>query len=226
MGQIAVAVVWTRGPGHYAESDVDKIKAMVLRHCGDWGVEFLCYTDQGYAPEGWLHIDLNMYPHAMREGWWGKMQLFDSMFRGNRSVVYFDLDTVIVGDITPLFQYAEDNYFGICDNFTKQVNPDYPCDFGSCVMTINKGFGDEIFYAWSKLYEDMKKRAGIYGDQKVIQIMHPEAATLNGHMPKGFFVGRRDFKETLQPGNAVMVFAGKYKPSNSLLPWVKEHWYA
>lgn len=224
MGQIAVAVVWTRGPANYTADDVKKIRSMVLRNSGDWDVEFLCYTDQGAAPEGWQLIDLNRYPHAMRDGWWGKMQLFDSMFRGPRSVVYFDLDTVIVGDITPLFQFAEANYFGVCHNFTREINPSYPCKFGSCVMTINKGFGDEIFYAWSKLYVEMRERAGIYGDQKVIEIMHPDAVTLQGHMPHNFFVGRRDFKETLEPGNAVMIFAGKYKPSKSLLPWVKEHW--
>lgn len=225
MGKINIAVVWTHGPRDYEADYVRKIRSMVLRHCGDWEVDFLCYTDRGYAPPGWILIDLNVYPQPMREGWWGKMQLFDTMFRGPENVVYFDLDTVIVGDITPLFKYAEENYFGICSNFTREVSPDYPCKFGSCVMTFHKSFGDNEFYVWSRIYMDMKQRAGKYGDQKVIETMVPDAGILNDHMPKDFFVGRRDFKETLDPSNAVMIFAGKHKPANSLLPWVKEHWY-
>lgn len=224
MGKITIVTVWT-GVLKYQASDVEKIRNMVLRNCGTyWEPDFVCYTDQPEVPHGWRKVDLTIYPYEMREGWWGKMQVFDTVTRGMYPAVYFDLDTVIVGDITPLFQFAHENYFGICENFTRRAKPDYPCKFGSCVMTFHPDFGGSEFYVWSKVFDDFKRRAGVYGDQFAIQEMIPDAMILQGHMPKGFFVGRRDFKETLDPANAVMIFAGKYKPGNSLLPWVKEHW--
>ena len=225
MGKVTVATVWTRGPAGYTQDDVAKIRSMVLRNCGDWEVDFLCYTDRPKdLPEGWAYVDLNVYPVPMREGWWGKMIIFDTMFRGPNNVVYFDLDTVIVGDITPLFYQAEKHFFSICKNFTRMVKPDYPCLFGSCVMTINRKFGDSEFYVWNRIHGDLRERAGKYGDQFAIQELIPDAGILQDDLPANFFVGRRDFQERLQPGNAVMVFAGKYKPGNSRLPWVKEHW--
>lgn len=224
MGKVTITTVWT-GNDQYKISDVKKIRNMVLRNCGvDWEPHFVCYTDQPDVPHGWRKVDLTIYPYEMRHGWWGKMQVFDPLSRGPYPTVYFDLDTVIVGDITPLFEFAANNYFGICENFTKQVVPSYACKFGSCVMTFHPDFGASEFYVWSKIYEHSKRRAGRFGDQWVIQELIPDAMTLQGHLPRGFFVGRRDFKETLEPSNAVMIFAGKRKPSNSLLPWVKEHW--
>ena len=223
MGKVTVVTVWT-GILEYQSRHVARIRNMVLRNCGTWDVDFVCYTDQPEVPHGWRKVDLTIYPYEMREKWWGKMQVFDTVSRGIYPAVYFDLDTVIVGDITPLFEFAANNYFGICANFTKEVKPDYPCKFGSCVMTFHPDFGAEAFYVWSRIYPHMKKDAGIYGDQRAIQDLVPDAGILQGHMPPHFFVGRRQFKETLEPGNAVMIFAGKYKPHNSRLPWVKEHW--
>ena len=223
MGKVTVATVWT-GNDKYKMSDVEKIRNMVLRNCGIWEVIFLCYTDQPEVPEGWMKVDLSYYPPSMIQGWWGKMQLFDTERRGMYPTVYFDLDTVIVGSIVPLFQYAHEHYFGICSNFTREVKPDYPCKFGSCVMTFHPEFGDEPYYVWTRLYGKLMQDAGQYGDQFVIQMMCPDAGILQGHMPRGFFVGRRNFKETLDPENAVMIFAGKHKPAQSRFSWVKEHW--
>lgn len=217
MGKVNVFCV--RMGTFYGPEYVERLRNMVLRHSKGWDVSFWCITDQTDTPEGW-HTVKPMGPHSER--WWAKMELFNTELRGDRQSVYFDLDTVIVGDLGPLFSLKLD--FGICANFTRAVQPDYPCAYGSCVMTLGPGWGDGLWSVWQHKWQTMVNQAGVYGDQWAIGKFYPMARLLQDALKPSYFVGRRAFTDKLPPGAAIMVFAGKVKPHTSKLPWVKEHW--
>jgi hypothetical protein len=214
---VAVACVWV-GTGYGVEY-VQRLRNMVRRHLR-LEHRFICLTDK---PETHIDgVDFVDIRHHKWPGWWSKMALFDPALRGMSNCVYFDLDTVIVGDITPLFDCRD---FAICENFTRAAgHPTYPCSYGSCVMYLPLGFGRRIFQRFEADADALMARHAQYGDQRLIEEYYPFATRLQRVMPRGFFVGRREFSDGVPPDASVMVFAGPVKPHNTAHPWVQEHW--
>lgn len=87
---ITVACVLKSG-GDFKPVDVERLRANVAQHILT-EFKFVCLTDIGYAEEETLPLLHNL------PGWWSKMELF----RLQGPVLYFDLDTVIVGNIDKL----------------------------------------------------------------------------------------------------------------------------
>lgn len=91
---ITVACVLRSG-GDYDPSWVYALHRGVSRHLQDF--EFLCLTDTPVAVP-WVPL-----LHGWR-GWWSKAELFrPGLFQG--PVLYFDLDTLIVGELEELASY-------------------------------------------------------------------------------------------------------------------------
>lgn len=222
MGAINVAAVWTGDA--YDSEYVSKLHNMVVENGKGWNIRFLLYTDRPQEvpdPHNWVIIPIE----KPFRSWWDKMQVFNPEPRGHRPTVYFDLDTVIVGNLRPLFNLAVHNLFGICANFTKRSGQfQYPCGYGSCCMTIAPEWGNGLYLTFNEKPDYIIGQAGRYGDQWAIEQFYPQGKLLQDELPTGFFVGRREFTETLPPNAAVMVFAGRHKPHNTDLPWIKEHW--
>ena len=131
----------------YGPEYVNRLAAMVERHTTIQHY-FLCLTDDptglecAHAPIG---TDL--------PGWWSKLQLFnpESALQAHR-VFFLDLDTIIVGNIDLLLAY--DGPFAILKDFYR------PSTFGSAIMSIAPGFGQEI---WTKFTPSVMQ--GYAGDQ-------------------------------------------------------------
>lgn len=87
-----------RSGGIYTPEWVYALKRGIGRHLS--GAQFRCLTDApGISPPTW-RVPLE---HHWR-GWWSKMELFrPRLFPG--PVLYVDLDTLPVGDLTPLTTY-------------------------------------------------------------------------------------------------------------------------
>lgn len=200
----------------YGPEYVERLRNMVARHL-PLEHRVVCLTDQPERIEGVECIEVHGLPR-----WWAKMALFGPEIRGNDRTLFFDLDTVIVGDLTPLAEW--DGTFGICANFTwLSGHPDWPCRYGSCVMSLAPGFGDHIWRAfWAERERWMAECPR--GDQQAIEQIYPHATLLQDVMPEGYFVGRREFTERKPDGAAVMVFAGRAKPHNTPYQWLKEAW--
>lgn len=119
-----------RSGGHYAADYVERIKADLEKHSP--GVRLVCLSD--------CDVPCKRIPLIHNwPGWWSKIELFrPRLFRGH--VLYLDLDTVIVGDIAPLFR----------DRFT--ALPDF--------YRPNEGIGSGVM-AWrggmSHLYAEFAK---------------------------------------------------------------------
>lgn len=200
-----ITVTCLRTGTKYGPEYVTRLRSMVKRHL-PIPHEFVVFGDQPDA-------DIR----TKRTSWWGKLDILRSDIRPAGRVLYFDLDTVIVGDLTPLAELDCD--FGICANFTRAVNDGYACRYGSCVMTIAHGV--DIVPSPQTLADD---RSGIYGDQWAIEQAAPDATLLQDALPPGYFVGRRDFTDTVPDDAAVMIFAGRVKPHNTIHRWVGENW--
>lgn len=104
--------------------------------------------------------------------WWGKIELFNPNHPviGHQDILYFDLDTVIVGDIKPLMQF---NQFIMLRDFLK------PHSFGSGVMFIPVAIKKQVWDAFMQSPQaimDECTTAEKWGDQGFISsVTEPKA---------------------------------------------------
>ena len=219
---INVACVWVGDK--YPIEYVTRLRSMVARHL-PLRHRFVCYTDRvidcAAARIPYVNVGRVGGPWP---GWWSKMALFHPLPRGGHRTIYFDLDTVIIGDISPLAEMAIT--FGICANFTKRsAVPNYQCNYGSCVMVMAPMFGREVFDGFSdNVSRFMKSTDHKYGDQWAIEQLHPDATLLQDVVPPGFFIGYRDITPTKPVGASVVVFAGSHKPTSYPYDWIDKEW--
>jgi hypothetical protein len=213
-----LTVACVRTGTKYGPEYVWRLQKMVSRHLTE-PHQFICFTDDPAALRGIQTIDIG----RASPGWFGKMELFAHQAKNPLRMLYFDLDTVIAGSLKPLSLF--DSEFGICGNFSRAAgNTEWPCRYGSCVMAMAPGFGGHIAEAWRLKAGRLMQKAGRYGDQMVIEWLHPAATTLQDAMPRGFFLGYRDITSERPAGCAVVVFAGNSKPHNCDEQWIKNEW--
>jgi hypothetical protein len=210
-GVITVACV--RVGTKYGPEYVDRLESMAARHLASH--RFVCLTDQPDTPGETIDVSA-----CGLDGWWAKMCLFDRRLIPGR-VLFFDLDTVILNDLTPLAEWG--GAFGICESFTRRAgNLNWPCRYGSCVMSIGPGFGQDIWERFDRDRDAIMRRC-TRGDQQAIEALHPTATLLQDELPEGFFMGYRDLTDT-KPDASVIVFGGRRKPGNSPYQWVTDAW--
>ena len=93
---ITVACVWwgTKFPIDY----VINLKASIERNT-TVDHKFICFSDKDVP-----NIETRILKKGY-DGWWNKLQLFDCSHGLSERVIYFDLDTLITGDLDWLFNY-------------------------------------------------------------------------------------------------------------------------
>lgn len=209
-------VACVRSGTKYKTEYVYKLKSMVERHL-TVPFRFVCLTDRPEELSGIETVTIRGLP-----GWWAKLYLFNSSWRDSR-VLYFDLDTVICGNIDTLSHLYYS--FCICRNFTQLAgHKSWPCKYGSCCMVIQPDWGEFIWKDFHGKVNEYMAKYDAFGDQKLIEDLAPNAIYLQDVTPNGFFVGYRDFTETKPRGASVLVFAGTKKPHNTKLNWIKQEW--
>ena len=103
--------------GVYKPAHVEHLRLSVDLFAQKWKrtreFKFACLTDDASLLDAIPRIEfdgrllgaiplLNNWP-----GWWSKLELFRAFPQGEH-VLYFDLDTEIVGDLTPIFERVMD----------------------------------------------------------------------------------------------------------------------
>jgi len=217
---LVVAVVWTGTK--YGPEYVQRLFNMVERHL-PLPFDRACITDH---PTRMLPLGVErVEAPAGLPGWWAKMMLYEPTWRAGRRVIYLDLDTVIIGDLTPLAQVEAD--FAITSNFARIAsNGAYPCRYGSCTQVI----GPKLRRVWERFEERRSyymTQAGHYGDQKAVELLCPDLPLLQDLTPPGFFIDRRTLvknRTAPPPGAAIIVFAGPLKPHNAAIDWITKAW--
>lgn len=181
------------------------------------GLRFVCLTDIA----GRVATDLTAPLEHNWPGWWSKMELF-RVFPG--PTLYFDLDTVLCGDLLPLAQVVEQ--LGTAEFLMlRDLNARRPDHWTSGVMGWN---GD-----WGWMYDRFRLQASASmvryrGDQEFIgaQLQETGAAVspIQDHAKVASWKWR--CRETAPPpGTEIVCFHGKPRPHEQAdVPWMKEHW--
>lgn len=220
-----ITVVCVRTGEKYGIEYVAALRDMVSKHLPRRH-RFVCLTDQPERIGGVSFLSIGGYG---LEGWFAKMLVFNRAFVGDGKILYIDLDMVIAGSLEPLADLNID--FGICKNFTrirqeKEGNVTWPCLFGSCVMLLGAGFGQHVWDEFKRDRLGYIERAGNKGDQQIIQWINPSSLYLQLILPPGYLLHYKDFTDTPDDSAAILVFAGKSKPANCQIEWIRNHWPA
>lgn len=194
----------------YGPEYVNRLASMVERHTTRPHL-FVCLTDN---PAGITCPTAPIGTDAPT--WWGNLILFKPhpVVAGHR-VLYVDLDTVIVGNIDPLLDYA--GPFAILRDFYR------PWGYCGALKGMAPGVAPFAWEAFSKTPQTMMQQ--FYSDQEYLERMMPNADRwqdvcpgVNGSYKADHLAnGPRDF--------AVIHFHGRPKPADCD-GWVKEAWRA
>lgn len=226
----------------YGPDHVNRLRNMVERHLA-MDHEFVCVTDD---PEG-IDPDIRIVP-IWRDryglgGCYRRLEAF-SLERGlqiGRRFVWFDLDCVIVGDITPLLDRPEPFV---------AWRPQYgPTPYCGSMMMMDAGAREQVWRDFNPGSSPLegKKRGYVGTDQAWVSVRIPGEAVWTpedgiynffGHLlPKSRLPGRaarRGYKLNGRPYGSlpddarIVFFTGPRDPSQptiqALSPWIVEHW--
>lgn len=106
---LTVTCVFVQGPYPYTPDYVIRLERMVRKFL-PLPFRFVCFTDRPDLFRGISQIETIRIPHVLPGckdaiGYWNKLQLFNPAHGLTGRVLFFDLDVLIVGDLTPIAQY-------------------------------------------------------------------------------------------------------------------------
>jgi hypothetical protein len=201
-----------RSGGDYGPEDVRKLRDAVARHMS-LPHRFACLSDVDVPCE---RIPLlHNWP-----GWWSKIELFLQ----DGPALYFDLDTVIVGNIDRLADLPHD--FAMIDLRTADQS-----GIGqSGVMWMRK----PPYVVYERFSKDPEKfmryhekaKAGTYvGDQAFINdTLGKGVAKITRDLPDMVRSYKLHCRAGVPHGTSVVCFHGQPRPKHVTAPWVRESW--
>lgn len=220
MAAHGLTVACVRTGTKYGNQYVERLRNGVARHLHR-PYRFVCLTDQ---PERIAQVEYEPIGDLQLPGWWAKMYLFAHNWRYGQRVIFLDLDMVICSDIGKLAEVTEP--FAICDNFTRRAGGHWPCRYSSACMVFNPELDSGV---WERFEQNrrgyIKGPYEKYGDQRIIELLYPNAALLQPKVGEHFFLHYRWLTRNRPANVAVVVFAGRNKPDNTAIDWVKREWY-
>jgi hypothetical protein len=198
---------------------VNKLYTSISRNYPDL-FKFVCFTDD---PKG-LHMGVR--PIATPDnvkGWWNKLYMFKAgHFKPGSKIVYFDLDTLITGELDFLSPFSgaggEEVQFAILDDFLKKDT------YGPGMMMWTEGVWREIWenYDLAGYPTDMK-----LGDLTWINKLFNDAGykpqLLQELYPGKICSYKKHARLAIPPDVSVVCFHGLPRPHEAL-GWAKEHW--
>lgn len=170
------------------------------------GEEYVRHLMTGVAK----HFEGNAKVHIVREGpasWWAKLSLFEpGRFPAGERVVYFDLDTIITGDLSDLFNY--DGPFMALRDWWQ------PGQLNSSVMSWTAGECDHIWTNWVKAGRPTDDPRG---DQAWITSQMPGAVKLQDILPGQFVSFKAHCLGGVPDGVRAICFHGEPRPHQTEL---------
>jgi hypothetical protein len=218
---------------------VEKLYNMLTRHLPQ-GIRFHVYTEEGRSvPSHMIKHNLSEWSgiSGPKRSWWYKMQLFNPEHHSG-NLLYFDLDCVIINDISWIPQLSIDYFWTIRD--FRYLQKSTHSGINSSVMWWNV---DRFVHVWSD-FEKLEIAQTIkryQGDQDYIgavidhnQRRHFEQKQLQSWRWQ-ISEGGYDFKrrQPQKPGTptvvsdetSILVFHGRPKPHECISdPVVAMHW--
>jgi hypothetical protein len=158
-------------------------------------------------------------------GWWSKIELFRPELFGNRSVLYLDLDTVVVGDLEQIAIAGQ--------GMTMMHEPRRPRYFNSSVMQWWRTEMCMLYREFVKTPEKYMHRFRSHpriGDQAfisdyLVKQLYLPCAFRDSVGPDAVLSYKHDRCELgPRPTTAVVSFHGKPKPCDFKTGWVADAW--
>lgn len=187
----------------YVNNLFDAVRRHVRR---DVHYSFICFTDDATG----LHEEISVRPMpANLVGWDNKIALFKpGLFEDGERVIFFDLDTLILGDLDALLAYK--GSLGTLRDFWR------PEGLGPAVIAWEAGKHTDI---WTRYAGEQLTR----GDQEWLE-RYWKPDLLQDLMP-GFFASYKTHCNPYPPKEAsVICFHGHPRPHECTQKWVQESW--
>lgn len=214
MSGLTVACVWVRGHVPFTADYVTRLASMAKKRLPRH--RFVCLTDQPFR----VDVEAISIPTPPRDvfAWWSKLELFNPKNRLTGRIVYLDLDTLLVNDMTPIVEYPAD--FALCPhegNFQPKTKHKVVHRYNSSVMVWDE------HESLNRLYNDWTPKVAkrLWGDQDWIGEQYPTAGT----MPLEWFP-RLSAVRPPWPAKAKVVLCKKPKNSEAAFqwPWFEREW--
>lgn len=142
----------------YSHEYVNILYNMVKRNCSI-PFNFACITEN---PAG-INSNIKIIPlpkNLKIEGWWYKPWVFSKDFPLTGTILFLDLDIVLIKNIDNLWNYEPDK-FCIIRDFARLKYKDWP-RFNSSVFRFNTG---KYQFVWDNLIKDLSQTKKMHGDQ-------------------------------------------------------------
>lgn len=213
----------------YGPEYVNKLYRAVERNTTH-SFDFTCFTDDFEDIDA--EIACRNLPIKQLTGWWQKMYLFSNDIAITDRILYFDLDTAIVGNIDKMLEF--DGEFAILRDLYVARRKPQAKEYGSGVMAWQGGweFGHNIWSEFWKNWEANSKTGG--GDQKYLKRVIPHQLVtfwqdyMSPEQVISYKVHVRDIPEpkNVLPNDArVVCFHGAPRPHEVRnLDFMMEHW--
>ena len=220
-----VTVVCVKWGEKYDAEYTNKLHRAVRRWLPE-AAKFVCFTDDA---EG-LEAGVEARPLPVRddwEGWWFKAYLFSREAQLSGRVLYLDLDTVIVGPLSPLLAYT--GAFATLAAAYFQAEEGVADGFNSSAMLWDAG-GGGLFASRASplapLHDALSPsvfRCLMRWDHWV-EMVAPGAHVLQELFPGLFVDFRGDCKDGPPAGAAVVCFPRYPKPHEASAEWIDANW--
>jgi hypothetical protein len=208
-----------RSGGIYTADWVHRLANGVRRHTKSMPYRFVCLTDMEVPGIETIPL-IHGWP-----GWWSKIELFRPELFGNRSVLYLDLDTVVVGDLEQIAIAGQ--------GMTMMHEPRRPRYFNSSVMQWWRTEMCMLYREFVKTPEKYMHRFRSHpriGDQAfisdyLVKQLYLPCAFRDSVGPDAVLSYKHDRCELgPRPTTAVVSFHGKPKPCDFKTGWVADAW--
>lgn len=221
----------------YSWDYVDRLYSMLSRHISK-GIRLHVYTEATReVPQPYIKHELDDWKiSGPKKSWWYKMQIFNSKYHAG-PLLYFDLDTVIIGNLDWLVNLPL-NYFWTVRDFKYLWKPsNYTVN--SSIMWFNT---KQFRFIWEDFSNKKLEKitASYRGDQDYITDAIPAAQRRFFEIDRvkswrwqcldgGYnFAQKRHLLPntgtTVNQPTSVLIFHGKPKPNEINDPVVVQHW--
>ena len=116
---ITFACVWVTGHVPFTADYVVRLRNMVARHYPERH-SFVCLTDRPAELAGIETIRTGAPVGYF--AWWKKLELFAAKRLDRGRVVYLDLDTLVLADLTPIVEYPAPSGTIVVDAATRRTS--------------------------------------------------------------------------------------------------------
>ena len=200
----------------YGPEYVNKLRAMVGRHFNE-PFRFICLTDDHRGLDSGIEFCfVNDYG---LEGWWNKILLFSREFGLQGRIIWLDLDTVIVDDMTFLADY---------DGRLAMLKDVYWADdyWQSSIMCMAQGAYPKIWKNFIFKYQEITGQFS--GDQEYIsdqlKQMNEKPDILQDLFPGKLRSYKVECESGIPTGTGIVFFHGQPRPHEADASWIEEHW--